>query len=77
MKKKLKCFENEDYLRCKLRLEEIYKITANDVKIKSKSDWFEYGGKSSKLLKNLEKNRFVQNQISKLIIEKKIINRTK
>ena len=32
----LKCFENEDYLRCKLRLEEIYKIRANSVKIRSK-----------------------------------------
>ena len=28
----LKCFENEDYLRCKLRLEEIYEISASDVK---------------------------------------------
>ena len=28
----LKCFENEDYLRCKLRLEEIYKTKANGVK---------------------------------------------
>ena len=27
----LKCFENKDYLRCKLRLEEIYVIKANAV----------------------------------------------
>ena len=31
----LKCFENEDYLRCKLRVEEIYKIKANGVKIRN------------------------------------------
>ena len=34
----LKCVENEDYLRCKLRLEEIYKIKPNSVKIRSKFD---------------------------------------
>ena len=33
----LKRFENKDYLRCKLRLEEIYEIKANDVKIRSNS----------------------------------------
>ena len=67
----LKCFENEDYLRCKLRLEEIYKIKANGVKIRSKCDWYEYGEKSSKFFLNLEKNRFVQSRIRKLIIEEK------
>ena len=56
----LKCIENEDYLRCKLKLEEIYKIEANGVKIRSKCDWYEYGEKSSKFFLNLEKNRFVQ-----------------
>ena len=35
----MKCFENEDYLRCKLRLEEIYEIKANDAKIRSKYDY--------------------------------------
>ena len=69
--KSLKCFENEDYLRCKLRLKEIYKIKANSVKIRIKCDWYEYGEKSSKFILNLEKNRFVQSQIRKLIIEEK------
>ena len=32
----LKCFENEDYLRCKVRLEEIYEIKTNGVKIRNK-----------------------------------------
>ena len=35
----LKCFENENYLRCKLRLEEIYEIKG---KTRSKCDWFEH-----------------------------------
>ena len=67
----LKCFENEDYLRCKVRLEEIYEIKANGVKIRNKCDWYEYGEKSSKFFLNLEKDRFVQSQILKLIIEEK------
>ena len=61
----LKCFENENYLRCKLRLEEIYEIK---VKTRSKCDWFEH---FQKLFLNLKNNRFVQSQIRKLIIEEK------
>ena len=56
----LKGLENEDYLRCKLRIEEIYEIKANDAKIRGKCDCFEYGEKSSKLFLNLEKNCFVR-----------------
>ena len=62
----LKCAENEDYLRCKLRLEEIYKIKANGVKI-SKFDWCEYEENSSKFFLNLEKRCFIQSQIRKLV----------
>ena len=50
-----KCFENEDCLRWKLKLEELHKIKPNGVKIGSKWDWYEYGEKSSKLFLNLEK----------------------
>ena len=69
--KNLKCLKNEDYSRCKLRLEEVYETKANGVKIRSKCDWFKYGEKSSKFFLNLEKNRFVQSRIRKLIIEEK------
>ena len=54
----LKCFENEDYLRCKLRLEEIYEKKANCDKTRSKCDLYEYGEKSSKFFLNLEKKSF-------------------
>ena len=67
----MKYFENEDYLRCKLRFEEIYEIKANDVKMRSKCDWYEYWEKSSRFFLNLEQNRFVQCQIHKVIIEGK------
>ena len=43
----LKCSENEDHLRCKLKLKEIYEIKANGIKVRSKCDWYEYGEKSS------------------------------
>ena len=65
----LKCFVNEDYLRRKLRVEEIYEVKANYVKIRNKCDMYEYAEKSSKFSLNLEKNRFVQIRIPKLIIE--------
>ena len=58
-------------LRCKLRLEEIYEIKANGAKIRSKCDCNEYEEKSSKFFLNLEKNRFVQSPICKLIIKEK------
>ena len=61
----MKCSENEDYLRFKLGLEEMYEIKANGVKIRSQRDWYEYGEK------NIEKNRFVRSQIRKLVIEEK------
>ena len=49
----MKCFGNEDYLRCKLRLEETYEIKANGVKIRSKCDWYEDGEKSSNKMKSI------------------------
>ena len=69
-----KCFENEYYLRYKLRLEEIYEITANGVKIRSKCDWYEYGEKSSKFFINLEKKSLSNSWIDN---RGKRINRTK
>ena len=55
-----------DWRLFKLRLEKIYEIKANGVKIRSKCDWYKYGEKTSKFFL---KNRFVQSQIRKLIIE--------
>ena len=67
----MKCFENEDYLRCKVRLEEIYEIKTNGVKIRKKWDWYEYVEKFSNLFLNLEKNSFIWGQIYKLMIKEK------
>ena len=65
-KQSLKCFQNEDYLKFKLRPEEMYKIKANFVKLRSKFDQYTYREKFSKFFLNL-----VQSQIRKLIIEEK------
>ena len=73
----LKCFQIEENLRCKLRLEEIYEIKANGVKIRSKCDWYKYGENSSKFFLKLEKNSFVQGQIRKLIMQEKELTEQK
>ena len=39
----LECFEKDDFLKCKLKLEEIWKIKAHGVKISSKYNLYEYG----------------------------------
>ena len=45
----LKCFENEDYLRCKLRLKKICELGRNYV------NWYECGENYSKFFLNVEK----------------------
>ena len=67
----LECFENEDHLRSKLRIEETQEVKANGVKIKSKCAWCKYGEKSSKFFLNFEKNPFFRCHIYKLTIEEK------
>ena len=53
-------FDNH-YLKCKNKLEQIYqvgikiKLYQNEIKIRSKSDWYEFDEKSSKSFLNLEK----------------------
>ena len=49
--------DNEDYILCKNRLEEIYDIKLQGAKIRSKSEWYEFGEKLSKFFLNLEKQR--------------------
>ena len=54
LEKKLKNLESnmnnhEEYNECKTHLEQIYKIKANGIKIRSKCEWYdEHGEKSSK-----------------------------
>ena len=48
-----------------------YDHIAEGIRIRSKYDWYEHGGKSSKFYLNLEKKRGNQNQIRKLIFNEK------
>ena len=55
---------HEEYNDCKPQLEQIYKIKANGIKIRSKCEWYEHGEKSSKFFLNLEKSRAIQGKSS-------------
>ena len=54
---------HEEYNNCKTHLEQIDKIMANGIKIRSKFEWYEQEEKSSKLFLNLEKSHAIQGQI--------------
>ena len=44
-----------------------YKGKANGIRIRSKCDWYEYGGKSKKFFLNLEKIRAHENKIRNIL----------
>ena len=50
---------DDHYLECKNNLEQINQEKANEIKIRSKCDWYELGEKSSKFFLNLEKQQRV------------------
>ena len=61
----------EEYNDCKTQLEQIYKIKANGIKIRSKCEWYEQGEKSSRFFLNLEKSRAIQDQVRTVIYDDK------
>ena len=65
---------HEDYNDCKTHLEQIYKIKANGIKIRSKCEWYKHGKKSSKFFLNLEKSRAIQGQVRTVIYNDKETN---
>ena len=52
--------ENLEYIDCRNKLDKIYEQKINGMRIRSKSDWYKYGEKSSKFFLNLEKTRATQ-----------------
>ena len=50
-------------------LDEIYDHITEDIRIRSKCDWYEHDEKSTNFFKNLEKQQSVKNTIKKLIID--------
>ena len=66
---------HEEYNDCKSQLQQIYKIKANGIKIRSKCEWHdEHEEKSSKFFLNLEKSRAIQGQIRTVIYNDKETN---
>ena len=49
--------ENLEYIDCRNKLDKIYEQKINGMRIRNKSNWYEYGEKSSKFFLNLEKTR--------------------
>ena len=79
LEKKLKNLESnmnnhEEYSDCKTQLEQIYKIKANGIKIRSKCERYEHGGRSSKFFLNLGKSRTIQGQVRTVIYNDKETN---
>ena len=48
--------KNLEYTDCRNKLDKIYKQKINDMRIRSKCDWYKYGEKSSKFFLNFEKS---------------------
>ena len=65
---------HEEYNDCKTQLEQIQKIKANGIKIRSECEWYEHGEKSSKFFLNLEKSRAIQGQVRTVIYSDKETN---
>ena len=62
--------ENQSlYDKCKQDLEEIYDNIAEGMDIRSRSQWYEEGKKSSKFFLNLEKFNGTQSQIRNIIVD--------
>ena len=79
LEKNLKSLESnmnnhEEYNDCKTQLEQIYKIKANRIKIRSKCEWYKHGEKSSKFFLNLEKSHAIQGQVRTVIYDGKETN---
>ena len=65
---------HEEYNDCKTQLEQIFKIRANGIKIRSKCEWCEHGEKSSQFFLNLEKSRAIQGQVRTVVYNDKETN---
>ena len=56
-------FDNEDYLACITKLDQIYVKKVVGLRIRSKYEWYEKGEKSTKFFLNLEKRHIIQTKL--------------
>ena len=62
---------NHYYLEYKQKLQNIYTKKVNDIRIRSKCNWYENGEKSTKFSLNLENYRATQGYLRIIIVNKK------
>ena len=60
---------NQEYLNCKLKLNDIFDQNAEGIKIDSKCKQYEEGEKKSKYLLNLERSRATESKVCLLKIK--------
>ena len=65
------CILDRNYFEYKSKFEQIYEEKANDVKIRSKCKWYEFGENSSKFFLNIEKLHALLNEVRTLSAVKK------
>ena len=58
----------EEYSKCKPDLESLYNYITAGIILRSKSEWYEHGEKSSEYFLNLEKRNKAKSHIRKLLI---------
>ena len=66
-------FDNEDYLACITKLDEIYDKKVVGLRIRSKYEWYEKGEKPTKFFLNLEKRHTIQNEVKSLVVNDKVV----
>ena len=69
--------DNPEYTKINEKLDKIYHEKTNDIRIRSKCDWYKHREKSSKIFLNLEKSRPVQTQIRNILIGNIEVNNQK
>ena len=82
LEKKIKSLESnldndenfQEYTNAKNELETIYSKISEGIRIRSKSDWYQYGEKSTKYFLNLEKQRAVNGTVRQIIHNDNEIN---
>ena len=61
---------NQNYVECKQKLQNIYTIKVNGIRIRSKCNWYKNGEKSTKFFLNLEKYRATQGCLRTITVNK-------
>ena len=61
--------QNQEYVDCKRKLNDIFDRNVKGIKIRIKCKWYEEGEKNSKFFLNLEKNCAIQSKVR--LLEKK------